>query len=211
MARKAVPLDKLAELDSPWTRQHQRARVAKQRALLQAAASEFAKHGFWRASLDDIAAKLGVSKPTIYYHIGDKDELFNACADLALQEIFALRDALKFEPRPASQALKDFVTAFVGAITGPYGFCMLMTDPSMLGKHSRVKAEGRAEELKAMLEEILGQGVREGVYKPEGLDATVSIIAGALNWIPRWYVPARHQRTKIVARFYKAFETLLRK
>jgi len=52
---------------------------APTRARIMAAAyAVFFRKGFQRASLDDIAAKAGVTKRTLYYHIRSKDELAGA-------------------------------------------------------------------------------------------------------------------------------------
>lgn len=43
--------------------------------LLEAARSEFIDHGFRRTSVDDIARRAGVARPTIYRRLGDKDAI----------------------------------------------------------------------------------------------------------------------------------------
>lgn len=53
-----------------------RGRMDKRRAILDAAAEVFAEEGYERASIDAIAARSGVSKPTIYNHFGAKEKLF---------------------------------------------------------------------------------------------------------------------------------------
>src|SRR3989475_10314909 len=52
-------------VDSPWsgTPDREQQREAKRQAVLQAAAQLFNERGFSATSLDDIAARLGVSKP----------------------------------------------------------------------------------------------------------------------------------------------------
>jgi AcrR family transcriptional regulator len=59
------------------------------RARIYAAAyTLFYRKGFQRTSLDDIAAKAGVTKRTLYYHVRSKDDL--AGAMLAHQHSFVL-------------------------------------------------------------------------------------------------------------------------
>jgi AcrR family transcriptional regulator len=66
-----------AELrDSGGAPYSSRGRIDKRRLILDAAAEMFGEQGYERASLDAIAAKAGVSKPTIYSHFGTKDQLF---------------------------------------------------------------------------------------------------------------------------------------
>src|SRR5690606_16007182 len=50
--------------------------LAKRAAILEAAESLFLEHGFEGVSMDQIAARAGVSKLTVYSHFGDKDALF---------------------------------------------------------------------------------------------------------------------------------------
>jgi len=45
-------------------------------AVLEAAAEIFVERGFEGASIDQIAQRAGVSKPTIYSHFGGKEQLF---------------------------------------------------------------------------------------------------------------------------------------
>ena len=52
-------------------------------AMIDAAADEFAAHGYQGASLQRIASRLGVSKGSLYYYFDDKADLFETVADEA--------------------------------------------------------------------------------------------------------------------------------
>nr|MDT0659859.1 TetR/AcrR family transcriptional regulator [Micromonospora sp. DSM 115978] len=54
-------------------------RVVREQQMLDAAVKVFSRHGFHPASMDDIAALAGISKPMVYAYLGTKDELFVAC------------------------------------------------------------------------------------------------------------------------------------
>jgi TetR/AcrR family transcriptional repressor of mexJK operon len=49
----------------------------KHRAIIEAASAVFIKNGYERTSMEQIAAKAGVSKQTVYKHFADKDRLFS--------------------------------------------------------------------------------------------------------------------------------------
>src|SRR6202012_295221 len=74
---------------SPWGTRRDRAaeRERKREAVLHAAAEAFAEHGYHRTSLDDIAARLGITKPTLYYYARNKDDLISAVATRAVNSI----------------------------------------------------------------------------------------------------------------------------
>jgi AcrR family transcriptional regulator len=62
-------------------------RALRERQLLALAAELFAERGYGGTSMDELAARAGVSKPVIYDLIGSKEELFRRCADIAAQDL----------------------------------------------------------------------------------------------------------------------------
>ncbi|MER5871134.1 TetR/AcrR family transcriptional regulator [Streptomyces sp. NPDC002044] len=64
--------------ESPRTREApvDRGRMDKRRAIVEAALRVFARVGYSQASIDLIATEAGVAKPTIYNHLGSKENLF---------------------------------------------------------------------------------------------------------------------------------------
>lgn len=48
------------------------------RAILDAALGQFAAYGYRRASMEDLARAAGLSRPSLYFHFGSKEELFRA-------------------------------------------------------------------------------------------------------------------------------------
>lgn len=60
------------------THQRKRSPHAARDLILKAATEAFLAHGFSGASIDQIAAQAGVSKPTIYSHFQGKEQLFAA-------------------------------------------------------------------------------------------------------------------------------------
>ncbi|WP_337184018.1 TetR/AcrR family transcriptional regulator [Shinella sp.] len=56
----------------------QQNRILRERRILDAALEVFSQKGFVGASMDDIAAGAGLTKPTLYQYFPSKDELFAA-------------------------------------------------------------------------------------------------------------------------------------
>lgn len=56
----------------------QQNRLLRERRILDAALEVFSQKGFVGASMDDIAAGAGLTKPTLYQYFPSKDELFTA-------------------------------------------------------------------------------------------------------------------------------------
>ena len=66
------------------TRTNDGERREKRQALLVAAVRMFNERGFHATSLEDVAASLGVTKPVIYHHLGNKEQVLFECVRIGL-------------------------------------------------------------------------------------------------------------------------------
>src|SRR5689334_17386375 len=64
-------------------------REARKQAILQAAGTELARAGYSRASLDDVAAHVHVTKATLYHYFANKEELYQAWMEDVSREVNA--------------------------------------------------------------------------------------------------------------------------
>ncbi|MFG2563840.1 TetR/AcrR family transcriptional regulator [Streptomyces sp. NPDC048567] len=94
-----------------------RGRLDKRRAIVEAALRVFAQVGYAQASLDVIAAEAGVSKPTIYNHLGSKEKLFRyVLTETAARSNAKTLDVLTdfpTDPDRLRPALEDLATKLV--------------------------------------------------------------------------------------------------
>ena len=108
-ARRASPAPP-AEGASPWSGRRRRPRdhEVKREAVIRAAARAFDERGYHHTSLDDIAADLGVTKPTVYYYVANKEQLLFECflAGLTpIREAFHSAERLP-GPRPGTDSTR---------------------------------------------------------------------------------------------------------
>lgn len=87
------------------TRRHDAA-AARRAAIAQAALDAFSEHGFAATRMDDVAARAGVAKGTIYLHFADKRALFEGILAAILAP--ALDGLGAHRPRP-DERLRDFM------------------------------------------------------------------------------------------------------
>ena len=79
----------MAQTPSPFRTAEQRSRdrQAKKLALMEAAVRMFNTRGFHATSLDDVAASLGVTKPTVYHYLGNKESVLLECLRFGLKQL----------------------------------------------------------------------------------------------------------------------------
>jgi len=66
--------------------------------ILEAAARRFVASGYHGISMREIADDAGLSKPALYYHFRDKESLFLAILEDAVERLASLLDACEAEP-----------------------------------------------------------------------------------------------------------------
>src|ERR1700737_1827461 len=92
---------------SPWraSRERQHDREVKREAVIRAAAHAFNHKGYHNTSLDDIAAALEVTKPTVYYYVSNKEQLLFECFVAGIEPVrAAFREARNLDV-PARERL----------------------------------------------------------------------------------------------------------
>ena len=92
-------------------------RQQKRERILDAALAKFAAYGFARTSMNDIAEAASMSRPALYQHYGNKEEVFHAMLARLLNDAAdqALA-ALKNEPTLEAQ-LDGFLQRWFGDLT----------------------------------------------------------------------------------------------
>jgi len=79
-----------------------------EQAILEAAETLFAEKGFDAVSMSAIARLANTSKPNIYHHFKNKNELYLAVMKSAVQRSSVLLDSLEEAPGTFRQHLSDF-------------------------------------------------------------------------------------------------------
>ncbi|MBO2451678.1 TetR/AcrR family transcriptional regulator [Actinomadura barringtoniae] len=91
----------------------------KRAAITEAAIGEFVERGYAGASVDAIAARARVSKPTVYSHFGNKERLFLTVIGGYLRDGYTdlgpLADRIAEAPDPRA-ALIDFLGSWVEVV-----------------------------------------------------------------------------------------------
>jgi len=176
-------------LESPWTpgAERDRLRASKREAVLRTAARMFNEKGFHATSLDEVAERLHITKPTLYYYVKNKDEILFECVSIGLR---MLQDAIEIERKRGGRALDQLVAAmrsYVEIVTQDYGMCIIRVGEDPLPPESRRALRSFKAKLDANFRELVQAGIEEGSIRPCDPKIAAFTLAGALSWIGRWY------------------------
>jgi AcrR family transcriptional regulator len=92
--------------------------AARREAILDAALDEFSARGFAAARLDDVAARAGVAKGTIYLYFADKETLFQELVRFQLYPVLGTFEAALASDLPLRTITDQAVEIFAREIFG---------------------------------------------------------------------------------------------
>jgi AcrR family transcriptional regulator len=198
---------------SPWrgSRERRRDRELKREAVIRAAARAFNHKGYHNTSLDDIAATLEVTKPTVYYYVSNKEQLLFQCFLAGVEQIRAAFREVKDLEAPARERLNAVLRHYGEAVASEFGWCMVRAEDQDLSPAMSRHIKTLKSEIDQGIRRLIREGVQDGSIEPCDPKMTAFALAGALNWIAHWY---RENQTltgaEIAAAFVTVFEGGLR-
>ena len=178
-----------AEYHSPWSRHRDREkeRQLKRDAVLRMASRVFTEKGFHAASLDEVAERLNVSKPTLYYYVKNKDEILFECVRTGLEMFLAAVDTPASPGATPLVRLEAAIRAYVDVVTHDFGLCVIRVGEDPLPPESRAKLRRLKAGVDAQFRRLIEAGMADGSLAPCDPKMAGFALAGALNWIGRWF------------------------
>jgi len=161
-----------------------------EKAIREAAVKAIAKHGFEAASLREIAKEVGIRAPSLYNYISSKEQLlYELMKDPLTSMLTEYRALVKGIDDPAErlrvfvQVHLDFhLRARLDVLIGN------MELRSLSASHYRTISNLR-EEYARVLEGIIRDGVKAGVYDAAEPRVTALVMLGMLSGVCNWYQP----------------------
>ena len=112
--------------------------VARRDAVLESALLTFARHGYRKTSMEELARAARISRPGLYFLFESKETLFRAAFTRALeQDLGAAELLLAAADRPLRERLVDAFDRWAGRYVGPLGqdvTSVIEQNPDLLGE-----------------------------------------------------------------------------
>ncbi|MFP2934169.1 TetR/AcrR family transcriptional regulator [Pyxidicoccus sp. 3LG] len=134
-------------------------------AILEAAGEIFARFGFKKASMDDIARRAGVGKGSIYLHFESKEALFETCVQQTHARNFSELQARVRDATTPEARVRAFIRCKLEQhVRRPEGYRIEMATLFELGSQVMHLVPKMLEEDAAVLVRILEEGVAQGAF-----------------------------------------------
>ena len=153
--------------------------------ILEAAKQEFAAHGLAGARVDRIAAAAGANKRMLYYHVGNKEDLYLTVLEGAYKKIREEERGLELEhldPPEAIRTLIDFTWNYF--LRNPEFLALLNTENLARAKHLKrsTKVKSMHSPFVEMIRAVVRRGVDSGDFVVEVDPVQLYISIAALSF-----------------------------
>jgi AcrR family transcriptional regulator len=156
--------------------------------ILEAALGSFTERGYHGGAVRDVADRVGVTVPTLYYHHGSKqglllDLLQRSIGDLVTRSAAALEEA---GDDPVHR-LVDLVDCIVRFVCHRRHIARLDAEARYLDAEARAAYAAHRDVVERRLLAVVEQGARAGVFDVEHPVDTTRALLGTFQSITTWY------------------------
>jgi AcrR family transcriptional regulator len=180
----------MSEKEIPELPVRQRRKEARPAELLAAALDLFVERGFSATKLDDIAARAGVSKGTLYLYFASKEELFKAVIQQGIlpvvdqgEEMFAQHNG------DAASLLRELIYRWWEAVgnTKLGGIPkLIISEAGNFPEVAKYFYENVAQRTDDLLGKILRIGIENGEFRPVDIEAAIDVISAPILMRAIW-------------------------
>ena len=162
----------------------------KRERTLDAAVDLFYAKGYENTTLDEVADRLGMTKPFVYANFGSKAELL---AEICLRGVLAAAqalDAVLARRKGPRESLEMFARDYVKAVLGVQKHIAIYVreEKNLDAGDARRLAEMRREFF-ARMTKLLEKGAAAGEFAIEDAGIAALGIGGAVTWSAFWFRP----------------------
>jgi AcrR family transcriptional regulator len=166
--------------------------------LLDVGRSLFAEKGFGATSIEEIAARAGVTKPVVYEHFGGKEGLYAVVVDREMERLLiGVTGALS--GGDARELLEQAALAFLVYIEEhPDGFRILVRDSPVASSSGTFAS--LISDIASQVEHILGREFKARGYDMKLASVYSQALVGMIALTGQWWLDARKPKRDEVAK-----------
>lgn len=166
--------------------------------IIRHAAALFARGDYAGTSINDIASDVGISKPALYHHFSDKEEIYFEIVLPVLRDMCLNAEEIGRSGKPPREQLHDFMRVHVEYVEKNINACTAsqvafrgLTEPTK--REEALRWRDRHENV---LRKILKSGVDDGSFAIADVKPVARMILSILNGFTLWYKPSGPIRAK---------------
>lgn len=182
-------------------------KIAKRKEeILRSAANIVAQKGLQKATMEDIAAELLMTKGALYYYFKNKEDLIYQCHELILSDsIESVQKHLK-DATSATEKLKKAIAVHVEfAINEKDIYNLILKPQEAFPENYLTSILVKRQRYSEIIDEIIYEGIESGEFNITEVKMARMMVLGSLNWIQQWYSPKGSYTQQEISEIYSEY------
>jgi AcrR family transcriptional regulator len=162
-------------------------KALKRQAVLSVGARLFHERGYSQTFLDDIAAELGVSKPSLYYYVKNKEEILYEVVQASLAMATAAFEQADAEGGSGRERVLLFFREYLKHVFSEFGRCAVTVDINALDAEMHERIVTVRHEIDHKVRAYVRAGMSDGSIASRDPALITFFLFGAFNWVGQWW------------------------
>lgn len=163
--------------------------IDRRDSILRASAEVFRRRGYNRATIEEIAAELFLTKAGVYHYFSSKQEILDGLCDRAMTAAEeAVERAVQAEAEPLPR-VRRMLEDYTAAVMQEPAFTVLMRHLDEVSETSLADLQQRRKIIESKLRKTIEEGIKSGVFDTADTGVAVFGMLGAINWMYAWFQP----------------------
>ncbi|WP_203231166.1 TetR/AcrR family transcriptional regulator [Nocardioides caldifontis] len=160
----------------------------RQAEIMHAAAQLFNDRGFHETSMEDVAAAVGIKKPSLYHHVKSKAQIVGWIHDECVRTVLPPLMGYLEEDIPASEVLRRVAMDIFGLLDSHPGYLRVYFENHRdLDARSKTRITKKRDEYYDAVRRTLQRGNESGELVVENPNLAAMAFFGMCNWGYQWY------------------------
>lgn len=156
--------------------------------ILRAALEAFHEQGYHGTPVRDIARRVGVTVPALYYHHANKEAILVALLERITRDfVDRAHEADAEAGDDVVLRLRLVVESIALGMTWRPEMASLQSEMRYLSPEQHAQQALVRDELEGLLNRIVADGVEQGRFDVDDVPGTVRALLGMMHWITTWY------------------------
>jgi AcrR family transcriptional regulator len=160
--------------------------------ILSTARDLFYEVGFHGTTVRDIAGRVGVTVPALYYHHANKEAILTALLDRSIGSVIRrCQQALAEAGEDPVDRFRNLIECLALYMASHRKSAAMDAEIRALSPQARTRYSAQRRQVERMLVDIIEQGTASGVFEVTSPRDTGRALLGMIQAITLWYSPDR--------------------
>jgi len=171
----------------------------KKEAVLQTAVLMFIEKGYRQTSLDDVAKRLKITKPALYYYFHNKEEIYLECYRRGIALTQQSLEKIRSHQGSGLEKVAGFIQTYTVIIARDFGRFLVRQDDRELSPKAQSEVRAEKRKIDQNLRSFIEQGIGDGSIRTCNVRLVSFSLAGAIHSLASWFEPGGTMTAEEVA------------